>query len=98
MRKDYSHDNELSHTANRTETLDPIRLGSINESNLGGYVNSSFSNQGRGGMQSKLDAAEIAQKHGIDSWIINGHENNFLLNAINESVHFSRIKPLQNCT
>jgi len=33
---------ELSHTVNRTETLQNIQLGNINESNLYGYFNSEF--------------------------------------------------------
>jgi glutamate 5-kinase len=57
------------------------------------YIQSDFSNQGTGGMQSKLEAAELAQKNNIESWIVNGHENNFLLNALNNNTTFSRIKP-----
>lgn len=60
------------------------------------YIDNSFSNQGTGGMQSKLLAAEIAQNNGIESWIINGHENNFLLNALNNHSKFSRIKTVEN--
>jgi glutamate 5-kinase len=56
------------------------------------YINSNFSNQGTGGMTSKLSAAEIAQKSNIESWIVNGHENNFLLNALNNVSKYSQIK------
>jgi len=42
------------------------------------YIQTELSDQGTGGMQSKLSAAEIAQQGGIESWIINGHEPNFL--------------------
>jgi len=42
FRKDKSKDNELSHTANRTDIIERIRLGSIDETNLGGFVNGSF--------------------------------------------------------
>ncbi len=56
------------------------------------YISTSFSSQGTGGMQSKLVAAEIAQRNNIESWIINGHENNFLLNALNGNSEFSTIK------
>ncbi|OIQ40284.1 MAG: TonB-dependent receptor [Bacteroidetes bacterium MedPE-SWsnd-G1] len=42
LRKDQSKDNELSHTANRIETLDNIQLGDINETNFGGYVGARF--------------------------------------------------------
>lgn len=38
LRHDQSRENELSHTANRSETLDQIQLGEINETNLGAYT------------------------------------------------------------
>jgi len=34
--------------------------------------------------------------HVRESWIVNGHENNFLLNALNDNANFSRIKPIGN--
>jgi glutamate 5-kinase len=55
------------------------------------FIDNSFSNQGTGGMKSKLAAAKIAQENNIESWIVNGHENSFLLNAISEKSEFSRI-------
>ena len=55
------------------------------------YVDSEYSDQGTGGMQSKLIAAEIAQHNDIESWIINGRENAFLLDAFNNNSKFSRI-------
>ena len=38
LRNDMSDDNELSHTANRTVTINPIQLGDIQETNLYGYL------------------------------------------------------------
>ncbi len=38
IRNDQSQDNELSHTKNRLELLEPIRLGFINETNFGSWV------------------------------------------------------------
>ncbi|WP_152285780.1 TonB-dependent receptor [Flavicella marina] len=38
IRHDQSKNNELSHTANRKETLENIKLGDIQESNLSGYL------------------------------------------------------------
>lgn len=55
------------------------------------FVTSSFSDQGTGGMQSKLEAALIAQTNKIESWIVNGHEDSFLLNAFNDTSKFSKI-------
>lgn len=55
------------------------------------YVKSQFSSQGTGGMQSKLDAAAIAQKNNIETWLVNGHEDDFLLNALNNTSRFTVI-------
>lgn len=46
---------------------------------------------GTGGMKSKVTAAGIAQKAKIETWIVNGLDDNFMLNAINDKVHFTRI-------
>lgn len=37
LRNDQSNDNELSHTLNRSENLEQIQLGNINETNIGAY-------------------------------------------------------------
>jgi outer membrane receptor protein involved in Fe transport len=39
LRNDQSQNNELSHTVNRSETLDPMMLGDINETNYAAYFN-----------------------------------------------------------
>lgn len=59
--------------------------------NVQQYISSSVSDQGTGGMQSKLEAASIAQQSGIESWIVNGHRSNFLLDALEGKSDFSRI-------
>lgn len=64
-----------------------------NIADISQYIQTSFSEQGSGGMQSKLEAAQIAQKNNIESWIINGHENQFLFNVFNNHSAFSRIMP-----
>lgn len=56
------------------------------------YIFAEKSAQGTGGMDSKLDAAEIAQQNNIETWIVNGHENDFLLNALNNTTKFTKIK------
>jgi outer membrane receptor protein involved in Fe transport len=43
FRADATKDTELSHTLNRTTTLQQIKLGDIDESNLFSYLNSEFS-------------------------------------------------------
>ena len=62
------------------------------------FIKSDISDQGTGGMQSKLDAAKIAQENNVETWIVNGHENNFLLNAFNNHSAFSKIKPRKTQT
>ncbi len=37
---------------------------------------------GTGGMNSKLEAAMICQKENIETWIVNGGGNNFVINAL----------------
>ena len=46
---------------------------------------------GTGGMRSKVSAAAITQKAKIETWIVNGLDDNFMLNAIEDTVHFTRI-------
>jgi len=60
------------------------------------YIQTELSDQGTGGMQSKLSAAEIAQQGGIESWIINGHEPNFLNDALSGKSKFTRILSQDN--
>ncbi len=42
LRNDQTKDTELSHTKNRTETLETLKLGDINETNLGTYIGANF--------------------------------------------------------
>lgn len=47
--------------------------------------------QGTGGMKSKIEAAEILKQGGIETWIVNGIEDNFMIRAMNDLVPFTRI-------
>jgi len=49
------------------------------------------SSHGSGGMQSKIDAANILQKNNIETWLVNGLEDNFILNAIHSKTDFTKI-------
>lgn len=42
FRKDMTSNTELSHTANRSETIEPIQLGDIQETNLFGYLDAAL--------------------------------------------------------
>lgn len=59
---------------------------------LKSQVVNSKSTHGSGGMQSKIEAAEVAKKANIETWIVNGLEDNFIINAIKDKVAFTKIK------
>src|SRR5690606_36596204 len=54
-------------------------------------VSETKSAHGTGGMRSKVSAAAITQKAKIETWIVNGLDDNFMLNAIEDTVQFTRI-------
>ena len=53
------------------------------------------SSHGTGGMQSKIEAATIAQKAAIETWIVNGIKDNFIIDAINGDSKHTKIKHKQ---
>jgi glutamate 5-kinase len=50
------------------------------------------STHGTGGMQSKIDAATIAKQAGIETWITNGLNDNFIIDALENKSIFTKIK------
>lgn len=64
----------------------------INFKELIEEVVNSKSTHGTGGMQSKIDAASLTKKANIETWIINGLEDNFITNAFDNKVPFTKIK------
>jgi len=50
------------------------------------------STHGSGGMQSKIDAISVAKMANIETWIVNGIEDNFMVNAFDNKVPFTKIK------
>ncbi len=59
---------------------------------LASQVVSSKSSHGSGGMASKIEAASVAKKANIETWIVNGLEDNFIVNAFQNKVPFTKIK------
>ena len=55
-------------------------------------ISNEKSSQGSGGMQSKVNAAAILQNKNIETWFVNGIEDNFIINAMNNNVAFTKIK------
>ncbi|WP_456463826.1 glutamate 5-kinase [Lutibacter sp.] len=72
---------------NKLETI--ISTTDINS--LKKEVEKSISSHGTGGMFSKIDAAEIAQEATIETWVVNGLKDNFILNAIQNKTIFTKI-------
>lgn len=57
------------------------------EKEIGDYKSS----HGTGGMQSKIEAVAIAKEANIETWIINGLKDNFILNALKNEIAFTKI-------
>ena len=55
-------------------------------------VVSSKSTHGSGGMESKIEAASLTKKENIETWIVNGLEDDFITNAFENKVPFTKIK------
>jgi glutamate 5-kinase len=55
-------------------------------------IGDSKSSHGTGGMKSKIDSAAIAKAANIETWIINGLEDNFILKALKNEISFTKIK------
>lgn len=54
-------------------------------------IQNSVSSHGTGGMATKIEAAEIAQKADIETWIVNGLNDNFIINAMKNKSEFTKI-------
>ncbi|MDE3742916.1 glutamate 5-kinase [Maribacter polysaccharolyticus] len=65
----------------KNETPETIAMVSGTQSLLK-EISNSKSSHGTGGMQSKIEAASIAQKAGIATWIVNGLKDNFITDAL----------------
>ena len=52
----------------------------------------SKSTHGSGGMESKIEAAALSKNANIETWIVNGLEDNFITNSFENKVQFTKIK------
>lgn len=73
---------ETPETIRKVNDLDELKKEVMSETK---------SAHGTGGMESKVSAAAITQKAKIETWIVNGLDDEFILNAINDEVHFTKI-------
>jgi len=54
-------------------------------------IQNAVSLHGTGGMTTKIEASDIAQKAKIETWIVNGLNDNFMINAMNNKIEFTKI-------
>lgn len=54
-------------------------------------IQASISLHGTGGMSTKIEASEIAKNANIETWIVNGLTDNFIVNAIANKSDFTKI-------
>ncbi len=59
---------------------------------LSGEISTTKSSHGTGGMQSKIEAATIANEANIETWIVNGLKDNFITDALNGIGNHTKIK------
>lgn len=57
-----------------------------------GYAKEKKSSLGTGGMTTKIQAAEICREKKIEMWIVNGGGNNFLVEALEGKISFTRFR------
>jgi glutamate 5-kinase len=73
---------------NTPKTIQEVK----NFEDLKNEVVNSKSSHGSGGMGSKIEAAEISKNAHIETWILNGLDDNFITNAFENKVPFTKIK------
>ncbi|HET8735151.1 MAG TPA: glutamate 5-kinase [Pricia sp.] len=56
-------------------------------------ISTSKSSHGTGGMTSKIEATTIARNAGIETWVVNGLKDNFVVDALENRSRHTRIDP-----
>jgi glutamate 5-kinase len=79
---------KVSMEADAPETIKEV----VDFDELRAQVVNSKSSHGSGGMESKIEAASVTKKANIETWIVNGLEDNFIVNAMENKVAFTKIK------
>lgn len=81
------------YTKDSIEKGEPKTIEQVSDfSILDKEVVSSKSSHGSGGMQSKIEAVSVTKQANIETWIVNGLEDNFLINAFENKVAFTKVK------
>lgn len=55
-------------------------------------VDEKESGLGTGGMNSKIEAAEICKQKNVEMWIVNAKRNNFVVDALEDKITFTKFK------
>ncbi len=72
---------------------DALFISEVNDLSLASsYVSETKSDQGTGGMATKILAAELCMEHGIEMWIMNGNQPFFLVKALDGKMPYTRFK------
>lgn len=80
------------YTKNSLESSSKLTITEVNDiTQLRNEISDDKSTQGTGGMLSKIEAAEILKKEQIETWIVNGKGDNFILKAIKGQIPFTKI-------
>lgn len=81
------------YTKESIENNSPETITSVtNLTKLKNEISASKSSHGTGGMQSKIEAATITKEAEIETWIVNGITDNFIVDALNNSSKFTKIQ------
>jgi len=78
--------NRNPHLSKGTELIKEV----TNLEQVASFAEEKKSDLGTGGMTSKIQAAEICEQEGIEMWIVNGGKNNFLIDALNGKISFTK--------
>ncbi len=77
------------------ESVENNTYQTINEVNdielLENEIVAEVSTHGTGGMKSKIEAARIAQEANIETWVVNGLKDNFMIDVIQNKASFTKI-------
>ncbi len=73
---------------NKPETISTV----TNLTNLKNEISTGKSSHGTGGMESKIEAATITKEAQIETWIVNGIKDNFIVDAINNTSKYTKIQ------
>ena len=80
------------YTADPKNNPEAIIIEEVSDlASISSYISDTKSEQGSGGMKSKIEAAEIAQKGNVETWILNGGDKKFIMRALQDKIKFTRV-------